>query len=171
MEEFHCLAVKLGAVLQQPIITVVLCDKRRAKRNDCLIQERTTPYQIWESLIEILIRLQQLRWRQETVDERRQQLRSDLEPGIESRDLLHRIDRNYCSSRPVTLCDVLSLWPLGLLRIIDRRGRFVDEDPLSFITGADMAILDAPKTFGLGFIALYISSALSAHLQDWNRRI
>lgn len=56
------------------------------------------------------------------------------------------------------MCDVLSLWPLGLLRIIDRRGRLVDEDPLPFITGADMATLDASQTFGLGFIALLQST-------------
>lgn len=42
-----------------------------------------------------------------------------------------------------------------LLRIVDCGRGFVDEDSLSFITGADMAILDAAKTFGLCFIALH----------------
>ena len=39
-----------------------------------------------------------------------------------------------------------------LLRVA---GGFVDEDSLSFIAGADMAVLDAAKAFRFCFIALY----------------
>lgn len=63
------------------------------------------------------------------------------------------MDMDHCPRRFYTAHSIFR--PLDeLLRIVDCGRGFVDEDSLSFITVADMAIFDAAKTFGLCFIAL-----------------
>ena len=97
--------------------------------------------------------MQILRRGQIAVNERRQQLGTDLGTSIETRN--RRTDMDYCPGRLDTAYSSI-FRPLNeLLRIVDCGGGFVDEDSLSFIAGADMAILDAAKTFGLCFIALH----------------
>lgn len=70
------------------------------------------------------------------------------------------INPDYCS-RFIAARGVISRPLDDLLRIL--HGGFVDEDPLSLIAGADMAILDASKTFGLGFVALSPHQQLPVH--------
>lgn len=72
------------------------------------------------------------------------------------------INPDYCS-RLIAARGVISRPLDKLLRILHCGRGFVDEDPLSLIAGADMAILDASKAFGLGFVALSRHQQLPVH--------